>query len=171
MCPQMFAAPLAPHLAARAEQKRVDPKLLREGIEFWRESSDAVLVEGPEDDVGVIATARKLQKIAELPDEIGVSVVVAGSKGEIPKFQRILNAFELQYAVLLELDGKAEDHPQNAAILTELNGNRIARIPNKLESLLGLNRHFEDQREARQFFSDPDNINANMEAVVAQLLP
>lgn len=132
---------------------------------------EAVLVEGPEDDVGVIATARKLQKIAELPDEIGVSVVVTGSKGEIPKFQRILNAFGLQYAVLLELDGKAEDHPQNAAILAELNGNRVARIPNKLESLLGLNRHFEDQREARQFFSDPSNINADMEAVVGQLLP
>lgn len=132
---------------------------------------DAVLVEGPEDDVGVIATARKLQKIVELPDEIGVSVVVTGSKGEIPKFQRILNAFGLKYAVMLELDGKGDDHAQNAPILAELNGNRVAKIPNKLESLLGLSRHFEDQREARQFFSDPNNINADMEAVVEQLLP
>jgi hypothetical protein len=132
---------------------------------------DAVLVEGPEDEVGVIATARKLQKIVELPDEIGVSVVVTGSKGEIPKFQRILNAFGLQHAVLLELDGKPDDHAQNAPILAELNGNRVARIPNKLETLLGLNRHFEDQREARQFFSDPNNINREMEAVVAALIP
>ena len=36
-------------------------------------------------------------------------------------------------------------------------------IPNKLETLPGLNRHFEDQRGARQFFSYPNNINADME--------
>jgi dethiobiotin synthetase len=46
VCPQMFAAPLAPHLAARAEGKRVDARLLRDGIEYWREMSDIVLVEG-----------------------------------------------------------------------------------------------------------------------------
>jgi dethiobiotin synthetase len=46
VCPQCFAAPLAPHLAARAEGRRVDPILLREGIEFWRSTSDVVIVEG-----------------------------------------------------------------------------------------------------------------------------
>lgn len=46
VCPQLFAAPLAPHLAARAEGRRVDPILLREGIEFWRSTSDVVIVEG-----------------------------------------------------------------------------------------------------------------------------
>jgi dethiobiotin synthetase len=46
VCPQMFAAPLAPHLAARAEGKRVDTAMLRDGIDFWRETSDVVLVEG-----------------------------------------------------------------------------------------------------------------------------
>src|SRR3954470_17182156 len=46
VCPQRFAAPLAPHLAARAEGRRVDAKLLRSGIEFWRACSDVVIVEG-----------------------------------------------------------------------------------------------------------------------------
>jgi dethiobiotin synthetase len=46
VCPQLFAAPLAPHLAARAEGRRVDPALLRQGIEFWRAMSDVVIVEG-----------------------------------------------------------------------------------------------------------------------------
>src|SRR5688572_10261070 len=32
VCPQMFRAPLAPHLAARVEGRRVDPQLLRDGI-------------------------------------------------------------------------------------------------------------------------------------------
>ncbi len=46
VCPQLFEASLAPHLAARAEGKRVDARLLREGINFWRQTSDVVLVEG-----------------------------------------------------------------------------------------------------------------------------
>lgn len=46
VCPQKFVAPVAPHLAARLEGRRVDAKLLRDGIECWRESSDVVLVEG-----------------------------------------------------------------------------------------------------------------------------
>src|SRR6478736_6953083 len=46
VCPQLFAAPLAPHLAARAEGKRVVAKRLREGLDPWRETSDIVIVEG-----------------------------------------------------------------------------------------------------------------------------
>jgi dethiobiotin synthetase len=46
VCPQLFAAPLAPHLAAQAEGRQVDPLLLRTGIEFWRATSDVVIVEG-----------------------------------------------------------------------------------------------------------------------------
>jgi dethiobiotin synthetase len=46
VCPQIFAAPLAPHLAARAEGKRVDSELLRSGVDFWLDSSDVVIVEG-----------------------------------------------------------------------------------------------------------------------------
>src|ERR1044071_7239479 len=46
VCPQLFAAPLAPHLAARVEGRRVNATLLREGIGYWRETSDVVLVEG-----------------------------------------------------------------------------------------------------------------------------
>jgi dethiobiotin synthetase len=46
VCPQVFAAPLAPHLAARAEGRRVDSQLLRVGLKFWCETCDIVLVEG-----------------------------------------------------------------------------------------------------------------------------
>jgi len=46
VCPQKFAAPLAPHLAARAEGKEVDTPLLRRGFDYWRERSEAVIVEG-----------------------------------------------------------------------------------------------------------------------------
>ena len=42
VCPQEFSAPLAPHLAARAEQREVDVTLLRTGLEPWKDSSDIV---------------------------------------------------------------------------------------------------------------------------------
>src|SRR5437870_4243344 len=40
VCPQVFAAPLAPHLAAAREGKRIDEKLLRDGILYWLDLSD-----------------------------------------------------------------------------------------------------------------------------------
>jgi hypothetical protein len=132
---------------------------------------DAIIAEGAGDEVGIIATARKLGRIQDLPDEVGVSIIVTNGKGEIPKFQKILNAFGLSYGVLLEMDGNGEDHPQNAPILAVLNGNRIAKVPNKIEDLLGVARHFDDQLHAKQFFSDQANINEAMELVVTALLP
>jgi hypothetical protein len=133
---------------------------------------DAVIVEGPEDEIAIIATARKLGRIAELPDEIGVSIVVTNGKGDVPKFQKVLNAFGLQYGVMLEMDGKDDHDDENARIQALLNGNRISKIPHKLEALAGVAaNHFADQRHTRIFFSDPNNINAGMEAMVGQLLP
>jgi putative ATP-dependent endonuclease of OLD family len=134
-------------------------------------AKDCVLVEGQEDEIGVIATARKLGRIKDLPDEIGLSIVVAGSKGEIPKFQKVLNAFGLSYGVLLELDGKPEAHPQTVPILQNLQANRCHKVPNRLEDLLGVRKHFDDVHHAKEFFSDPTRINAAMEEAVKAVLP
>lgn len=46
VCPQAFAAAIAPVEAAAAEGKQIDEQLLREGIRPWREASDFVIVEG-----------------------------------------------------------------------------------------------------------------------------
>lgn len=46
VCPQKFAAPLAPYLAAQAEGKTIDARLLRRGFDYWRERSETVIVEG-----------------------------------------------------------------------------------------------------------------------------
>jgi dethiobiotin synthetase len=46
VCPQAFTAPMAPHLAARAEGRELDAKLLRSGLEYWKERSEVVIVEG-----------------------------------------------------------------------------------------------------------------------------
>jgi dethiobiotin synthetase len=73
VCPQTFAAPLAPLLAARAEGRRVDPQLLRRGIDFWRETSDVVIVEGAG---GLMSPVSDDDYNADLAAEFGYPLVV-----------------------------------------------------------------------------------------------
>jgi dethiobiotin synthetase len=76
VCPQRFAAPLAPHLAARVEGRRVDPRLLRDGINFWRETSDFVLVEGAG---GLMSPVSDEDYNADLAAEFGYLLVVVAA--------------------------------------------------------------------------------------------
>ncbi|MEX2318163.1 MAG: dethiobiotin synthase [Pirellulales bacterium] len=76
VCPQSFAAPLAPHLAARAEGRRVDANLLRSGIEFWRETSEFVLVEGAG---GLMSPLSDDDYNADLAAEFGYPLVVVSA--------------------------------------------------------------------------------------------
>jgi dethiobiotin synthetase len=46
VCPQVFQAAIAPHLAARLEGRQVDERLLRTGFEPWRAAGGIVVVEG-----------------------------------------------------------------------------------------------------------------------------
>lgn len=46
VCPQAFAAPLAPRAAARLEGRDVDERLLRTAVEAWQPTSDVMVVEG-----------------------------------------------------------------------------------------------------------------------------
>ena len=46
VCPQRFLAPLAPHLAARAEGRELDRQQLRDGLNRWLDRSELVIVEG-----------------------------------------------------------------------------------------------------------------------------
>jgi dethiobiotin synthetase len=71
--PQRFAAPLAPHRAAREEGTRVDPQLLRDGIGYWRERSEIVLVEGAG---GLMSPISDEDYNADLAVEFGFPLVV-----------------------------------------------------------------------------------------------
>ncbi len=73
VCPQRFAAPLAPHLAARAEGKRVDSKHLRSGLDYWLERSDIVIVEGAG---GLMSPLSEDDYVADLADELRYPLVV-----------------------------------------------------------------------------------------------
>jgi dethiobiotin synthetase len=73
VCPQAFAAPLAPHLAALAEEKEIDAKLLRTGVEYWRERSDFVLVEGAG---GLMSPLSDDEYVADLAADLGYPLLV-----------------------------------------------------------------------------------------------
>jgi putative ATP-dependent endonuclease of OLD family len=130
------------------------------------------LVEGPEDEIAVIATSRKLRKFSDLPDEIRVSVAIVGNKEQLPKFQKVLNAFDLKYSVLLEMDNKSDADPSNKTILDLIGGNIVSKLPVKLEATAAIGKeHFKDVFEAKVFFSNPNNINKGLETVVNALYP
>jgi dethiobiotin synthetase len=76
VCPQRFAAPLAPHLAARSEGRRVDSQLLREGIQFWQNSYDVVLVEGAG---GLMSPLSEEDYNADLAAVFGYPLLVVAS--------------------------------------------------------------------------------------------
>jgi dethiobiotin synthetase len=73
VCPQRFAAPLAPHLAARQERKEINSRLLRSGIEYWRKRSDVVIVEGAG---GLMSPIGELEYVADLAAHFGYPLVV-----------------------------------------------------------------------------------------------
>lgn len=73
VCPQRFAAPLAPHLAAKVERKQINSKLLRRGIDYWRRRSEIVIVEGAG---GLMSPIGEQDYVADLAADFGYPLVV-----------------------------------------------------------------------------------------------
>ena len=72
VCPQRFAAPLAPPLAARAEGKQLDAELLRTGLAAWADY-DVVVVEGSG---GLMTPLSDEDYNATLAEEFGYPLVI-----------------------------------------------------------------------------------------------
>ncbi len=73
VCPQRFQAPLAPHLAAKAEGRRLDPALLRRGLDYWKDRSEIVLVEGAG---GLMSPLGDEEYVADLAGDFGFPLVI-----------------------------------------------------------------------------------------------
>jgi putative ATP-dependent endonuclease of OLD family len=127
-----------------------------------------ILVEGEQDVIGIISTGRELGIFKEFPEEKGCSIIVTGSKQEMPKFMRVLNAFKIPYVVLLELDGQP-NNATNLQIKGLLNGNKSVELPNRLEEAAGHTGHFGKTYDAKKFFSNPANIQQPFKDAVAEL--
>ncbi len=76
VCPQRFLAPLAPHLAARLEGKKIDVQLLREGLAAWHGHCDIVLVEGIG---GLMSPVSDDEFVADLAFDFGYPLIVVAS--------------------------------------------------------------------------------------------
>ncbi|MCA9266324.1 MAG: dethiobiotin synthase [Planctomycetales bacterium] len=77
VCPQRFAAPLAPHLAARAEGTEIDPEQLRSGLEIWTGGEyDLVLVEGAG---GLMSPLGDDEYVADLAIDFGYPLLVVAA--------------------------------------------------------------------------------------------
>ena len=73
VCPQMFRAPLAPHISAKAEGKEINRDLLAKGIEYWQQNSDFIIVEGAG---GLMSPISDDDFVADLAYEFGFPLIV-----------------------------------------------------------------------------------------------
>lgn len=75
VCPQRYRAPVAPHLAAEMEGKKLDEELLRSGLNAWCDS-DIVLVEGVG---GLMTPISDTEYVADLAADFGFPLIVVAS--------------------------------------------------------------------------------------------
>jgi dethiobiotin synthetase len=73
VCPQRFAAAVAPNRAAEREGKQVDAALLRSGLDYWLERSEIVIVEGAG---GYLSPLTDTEFVADLACDLGFPLVV-----------------------------------------------------------------------------------------------
>lgn len=73
VCPQRFAAPLAPHLAARQAGTQVDSKQLRQGARIWHNDCDVLLVEGAG---GLMSPISDEDYVADLAADLNFPLLV-----------------------------------------------------------------------------------------------
>jgi dethiobiotin synthetase len=73
VCPQCFAAPLAPPVAAKLEGRTVDSKLLRTGLDDWSRDYDIVIVEGVG---GLMSPLTEDEYVADLAYDFGYPLIV-----------------------------------------------------------------------------------------------
>ena len=76
VCPQRFEAALAPPLAAALEDSKVNRELLRSGLDYWRDRSDIVLVEGAG---GLMSPLSAEDYNADLAADLGLPLVIVAA--------------------------------------------------------------------------------------------
>jgi dethiobiotin synthetase len=76
VCPQCFELPVAPPQAAKAEGRHVDRELLRTGMDYWRERSEIVLVEGAG---GLMSPLSDVDYNIDLAADLGLPLVIVAA--------------------------------------------------------------------------------------------
>ena len=136
VCPQSFAAAIAPADAARAAGREVDEALLRRGLEPWRDASDMVVVEGAG---GLFSPLTPGTLVADLAREFDLPLVIvdAARLGLVGRTLMAVSAaraegFRVAAVVVSETvppRGRVEDPAGDAAILRSGLTTLRARLP------------------------------------------
>ncbi|MEX0726954.1 MAG: dethiobiotin synthase [Planctomycetaceae bacterium] len=78
VCPQRFAAPAAPPVAARLEGRAVDRQLLDAGLNYWESACECVLIEGIG---GLLCPVTESETIADLAVAWNVPLLIVARAG------------------------------------------------------------------------------------------
>jgi dethiobiotin synthetase len=78
ICPQAFLEPLAPPVAARLENRAVDPGLLLEGVTWWRSRVELLLIEGAG---GLLSPLTDDWTICDLIERWNLPLLIVGHLG------------------------------------------------------------------------------------------
>ncbi len=134
VCPQAFAAAIAPAAAARAEGREVDETLLRRGIDVWTARSECVVVEGAG---GLFSPLTDRTLNADLAREFSYPLVVVdsgrlGGIGRVLATVRAAAAEGLRVAAVVishvePLDEHAADDPESGWSIAEATRHDLAR--------------------------------------------
>jgi dethiobiotin synthetase len=139
--PQRFAAAVAPNVAARLAGQVVDAGLLRSGVEYWRERSEFVLVEGAG---GLLSPAGDADLVADLARDFGYPLVIVARNALGTINHTLLTAEAARQrglpiaAIVLNDGADADDDPSRTSNFDEL----AARLAG--DRLLRLSRHGRD---------------------------
>lgn len=125
VCPQRFAVPAAPPVAARLENRIVDRKRLDDGLQAWESACDCLLVEGIG---GLLCPVTETETIADLAVAWRMPLLVMGraSLGTINHTLLTVEAaqrrgLDVIGIVLSEVNPMADDNP------ARFNADEIAR--------------------------------------------
>lgn len=111
VCPQRFAAPLAPHLAARAEGKELSADRLRSGMKPWLAWAEFTLVEGAG---GVLSPLGENDLVADLALDLDLPVILVvanrlGAVNQALQAQLAALVYGLQLRGVILNDASAPD--------------------------------------------------------------
>ena len=76
VCPMRLKTPIAPHLAAAAEGRVWDRRLIRSGLSVWKGRCDIVLVEGAG---GLLSPLGDDESVIDLAAEFGYPLLLVGA--------------------------------------------------------------------------------------------
>lgn len=143
VCPQVFAAAIAPHRAARVAGRMVDERLLRTGFEPWRAAGGIVVVEGAG---GLFSPLGDTTLNVDLARDLGLPLVVVdaarlGAIGRTLGLVRAARAEGLTVAAVVlsqvaALAGAADDSTSPAGIAADSRAELAARLPGVPVSML-----------------------------------